>query len=190
MVLHDDVAVLHAVPDDLACRADQPAVLPGHHVPDVPDDGEFGEVDGCRVDCLRDQVRDSGGAHPGDAVIEAVHLGVGRAAGLADVVVEDQNFVAGEAVVFKEVLLPGAEVGEEFQRTILRDMAHRHRLELADEDGVDSHALAGECLREDRLRADAVGVDVGDDRHRLRFADSICRSPHICFEAHLHSSAS
>ncbi len=105
-------------------------------------------------------------------------------------VVENQDLVGRKAVFLKKVLLTCPEVGEEFQGAVLWDVAHRHRLELADEDGRDGDTLAGERLREDRFRADAVGVDVGDDRHRLRFIDDIRRSLQIVLEAHLHSSAS
>ncbi|OQC71405.1 MAG: hypothetical protein BWX50_00438 [Euryarchaeota archaeon ADurb.Bin009] len=187
--LHDYVAVLHAVLNDLARRTDQSTVLAGHHVADVPDDGKLRKVGVCRIDRPRHHVGDARGAHPGDAEVKAVHLGIGRAAGLADVVVDDQDAIRREAVLLKKGLLAGPEVGEDLQGVVIRDVAHRHRLELADEDGSGGYTFTGERLRKYRLRADAVGVDVGDDRHRVGFRDPIYCPLHVTFEAHLHSSA-
>jgi len=127
--------------DKFPCRTDEPAGLPGHHVPDVPDHRDLCKVDICIVELFCDEVGDPGGAHLLVTIRQAVDLLVRDLAGLADVVVDDECVFLFEALCRKEVLLAGAEIGEDLEGIVVRHLRHGERFELADKDRADGNTL-------------------------------------------------
>ena len=161
---HLDRPVPHSVLDnDVAGRAHESALLPGHHVPDIPDDCKLGKVDIGRVQLFCDKVTHTGGTHAGVPVRQAVDLRVLPFAGLADVMVYDHDLPLGEPPFLQQVLLPCPEVGEDLERGVGRDLRHGEGLQLPDKNGPDADLLPRDGLRQDRLAGDAVRIDVGDD---------------------------
>jgi len=65
-----------------------------------------------------------------------------------------------QALCRKEVLLAGAEIGEDLEGIVVRHLRHGERFELADKNGPDGNTLPSNRLREDCLAGDTVCIDV------------------------------
>ena len=132
------------------------------------------------------EVGDARRAHPGEAVGQAVHLRVLPFHRLAHVVVDDQDLLLRKPPFHHQVLLACPEIGEDLERGVRRDLRHGERFELAHKNGFYRDPEPGYGLREDRLAADPVCIDVGDDGNFRCGRDQFRGCLYIIAKTHCH----
>jgi len=170
--------------DHVAYHPHEAAGLPCHHIPDIADDRKLGKIGICRIHRFCNQVRHTGSTHFAVTTGEAVHLPVLARAGLADMVVDDQNLVLRKTALKKEVLLPCTKVGEDLKRRVGRHLRHGERFQLPDKNRFIKDSGTGNCLREYCLACNAIGIDVGDEGYVVLGCNRLGSCFYIITKAH------